>query len=86
MLNRKVQLAFGSAILILLVVGAVSYHDMNQTKTVLILGTIPALLMAAAAGGASDATALNANSPRRSGKAKKDTGCSSMESRTTPFL
>jgi PAS domain S-box-containing protein len=49
-LNRKVQLAFGAAIFILLVVGLASYHDMSRTKTVLILGTIPGLLMAAAAG------------------------------------
>jgi hypothetical protein len=46
LLSRKVQLAFGSAILTLLVVGAISYRGM----AVLILGTALGLLIAAAAG------------------------------------
>jgi PAS domain S-box-containing protein len=49
-LNRNAQLVLGAAILILLAVGLVFHHDMSQTKTALILVTIPGLLMAAAAG------------------------------------
>ena len=64
MVNRKIQLAVGSAIVILLVGGAVSYHSMVisalhgaeakqcfvEDGTVLVFGTLLGLLIAAAAG------------------------------------
>ncbi len=55
-LNRKVQLAFGSAILALIVVGMISYQSMagssesGRTRTALLLATILVLLISALAG------------------------------------
>jgi PAS domain S-box-containing protein len=55
-LNRRVCLAFGSAILALTVVGTICYQNMarsgesGQTRTVLLLGTTLALLITAFAG------------------------------------
>jgi hypothetical protein len=73
-IQRKLQLASGSAVLGLLAVGGVSYRsvvkagedDSTQIKTVVILGPFSFCLSLALPDGASGATTLKARIPARS--------------------